>query len=51
MQKVINVLHNLFYANESTWAKECKMTKEIWDKEIHESSDNVREQKKSLVVI
>ena len=39
-------------ANEPTRLKDCKSTKEIWDKlqEINKGSDNIKEQKKSLLV-
>ena len=48
----MNLLYSTLDANESTRVKGCKMTKEMWDKlrEIYEGSDNVREQKKSLLV-
>ncbi|KAL3534601.1 hypothetical protein ACH5RR_003062 [Cinchona calisaya] len=50
--KVMNVLYNALDGNESTRVKGCISAKEIWDKwkEIHEGSDDVREQKKSLLV-
>ncbi|KAL3519121.1 hypothetical protein ACH5RR_021710 [Cinchona calisaya] len=50
--KAMNVLYNALDANESTRVKGCSSAKEIWDKlkEIHEGSDDVREQKKSLLV-
>ncbi|KAL3510113.1 hypothetical protein ACH5RR_029514 [Cinchona calisaya] len=50
--KAMNVLYNALDANESTRVKGCNSAKEIWDKlkEIHEGSDDVREQKKSLLV-
>ena len=43
--KAMNVLYNVSDANESTIVKDCKSAKEIWNKlkEIHKSSDNVRE--------
>ena len=48
----MNVLYNALDTNESIRFKGSKSAKEISDKlrEIHESSDNVREQKKSLLV-
>ncbi|KAL3516452.1 hypothetical protein ACH5RR_023354 [Cinchona calisaya] len=50
--KAMNVLYNALDANESTRVKGCILAKEIWDKlkEMHEGSDDVREQKKSLLV-
>ena len=49
---VINVLSSALDSNESIRVKGCNSTKEIWDKlrEIHESSENVREQKKSIFI-
>ena len=43
--KTMNALYNALDANEFTRVKDCKSTKEIWNKlkKIHESSDNVRE--------
>ena len=50
--KAVNIIYNALDANESTRVRGCKTAKEIWDKlrEIHEGSDNVREQKKALLV-
>lgn len=50
--KVMNVLYCALDSNESIRVKGCKLAKEIWDKlrEIHERSENVREQKKSILV-
>ena len=45
--KAMYVLYNALDSNESIRVKGSKSAKEIWDKlrEIHEGSDNVREQK------
>ena len=50
--KAMNVLYNTLDANESTKIKNCKSAKEIWDKlcDIHEGNQDIREQKKSLLV-
>ena len=50
--KAMNVLYSTLDSNESIRVKGCKSAKEMWDKlrEIHEGSDNVREQKKSILV-
>lgn len=50
--KTMNVLYSALDSNESIRVKSCKSAKEIWDKlrEIHEGSENVREQKKSILV-
>ncbi|KAL3510072.1 hypothetical protein ACH5RR_029473 [Cinchona calisaya] len=50
--KAINILYNALDADEISKVKGCKSAKEIWDKlkEIHEGSEDIREQKKSLFV-
>ena len=50
--KAMNVLYSALNSNESIRVKGCRSAKEIWDKlrEIHEGSENVREQKKSILV-
>ena len=48
--KTMNVLYSALDLNESIRIRGCRSAKEIWDKlrEIHEGSENVREQKKNL---
>lgn len=48
----MNALYNTLDANESSRIKVCKTAKQIWDKlkEIDKSSDDIKEQKKSLLV-
>ena len=50
--KAMNVLFSALDANESIRVKGSKSAKEIWDKlkEIHEGSNDVKEQKKSILV-
>ena len=50
--KDMNVLYNALDSNESIKVKVYRSAKEIWNKlkEIHEGSENVREQKKSILV-
>ncbi|XP_071924835.1 uncharacterized protein [Coffea arabica] len=50
--KAMNVLYSALDSNESVRVNGCKSVKEIWNKlrEIHEGSENVREQKKSILV-
>lgn len=50
--KAMNVLYNALDANESTRVKGCKSAKEVWDKlrDMYRGSDNVREQRKSILV-
>ncbi|KAL3529731.1 hypothetical protein ACH5RR_009053 [Cinchona calisaya] len=50
--KAINILYNALDSDEFSKVKGCISAKEIWDKlkEIHERSEDIREQKKSLLV-
>ena len=48
----MNVLYSSLNANETTRVKRCLTSKEIWDTlmKIHEGSNDMKEQKKSLLV-
>ena len=50
--KAMNVIYSALDSNESIRVKGCKSAKEMWDKlrEIHEGGDNVKEQKKAILV-
>ena len=50
--KAMNVLLSGLNANETIRVKECLTGKEIWDTlmQVHESSNDMKEQKNSLLV-
>ena len=50
--KAMNVLFSSLNANETTRVKGCLTCKEIWDTlmQVHEGSNDMKEQKKSLLV-